>query len=99
MSPVIAEVSLIERPQIVFDRRLIQKSRSGRNEQSDRVLHRVNVIDELLRANKLKEIYIIVNGSPWCERHPCWSERNANVAKDFQDSINVFSGMFLLQVC
>src|SRR5205823_5173227 len=95
--PAVAERGLIQRPQVRLHLGAIQEIRTRRDQQADRVLYRVDIVDQIVLLDERQHIEVIAERGPRGEGYPGRPRRDARGADDPDGLDDLRSGVVLLQ--
>jgi hypothetical protein len=98
MDPAIAECLLVEHAQVGFERRLLEEQRPGREQETQRVLDRIHVIDERPRFDEVEQVEIAAGGGPGGERDEGRPEREIRLPHELERRHHVGARMALGEI-
>ena len=67
MLPFVGESFLVEATEERFHLSGTEQTRPGRNQEPDRVLDRINVVNQAAFLYEIQDVYVVLQGSPGSE--------------------------------
>src|SRR5262249_4270903 len=75
----------------------VEQVRAWRNQQPDRILHRVHMVNQAMLLNEVEHLQVVIQRCPRSERNPRRTEGDSRCMDDLQGFLDVRPRVMLLQ--
>ncbi len=97
MFPTIGERSFVERSSMRQRLFVLGQPGTGRNQQADRILHGIDVVDQSVRFDELQHLDKVIESGPGREADPGRTRRDSGVADNTPRGDDVLPRVLLVE--